>query len=293
MAVRRPEQFTHNFAQLAEIKMHYVKEGNGEPVLLVHGWPGFWWEWNLNIPVLAESYTVIAPDMRGYGDSDKPDLNNVANYHLDKTVEDLAQLLDHLNIAQAYVVGHDWSSVVMHKFVRKHRNRVKKAAIFNPLLPGVEGRYLSVMHFQESWYSQFHQWPLSVDLVSASRQNVETYYRHFFSHWSSNPNLYTQEEMDIFVDNFMKPGNVHGGFNWYRANLNIASVVWTALDRTLSDVPTLFLWGMDDPVVPAVWSDTIPMWYTNYTYRALPNVGHFVMREAPDIVNSSLKEFFR
>ena len=74
MPVRRPEEFSHHYAQLEDIRIHYVREGSGPPLLLMHGWPGFWWEWYKCISALAESFDVIAPDMRGYGDSEKPDL---------------------------------------------------------------------------------------------------------------------------------------------------------------------------------------------------------------------------
>jgi len=294
LALRRPDDFKHHSVQLKDVKMHYVMEGKGEPIVLIHGWPGFWWEWNANIGPLAETHTVIVPDMRGYGDSEKPDLNDLSKYHIDRTVDDMAQLLDHLGYKDAYWVGHDWSAIVMHKFVRQYREKVKRVVWFNADLPGIEARYLSVPHFQESWYSQFHQWPMSWELVTHDRETVKIYFRHFFNHWSSPQNPIPEEELEVHVDNLVKPGNVQGGFNFYRSNLNVhTSVVWTPLDRTLSDVPAVFLWGVDDPVVAVTWSDYIPDWYTNFIYKALPNVGHFVMREATQLVNNTLREFFR
>jgi pimeloyl-ACP methyl ester carboxylesterase len=82
MPVRRPEEFTHHEAQLDGIKIHYVREGRGPPLLLMHGWPGFWWEWYKCIGALAADFDVIAPDMRGYGDSEKPDLSDLSRFHL-------------------------------------------------------------------------------------------------------------------------------------------------------------------------------------------------------------------
>lgn len=294
MSFKRPQEFSHHFAQLAGLRQHYVREGKrGKPaLLLLHGWPGFWWEWHRNIDALAEDFDVIVPDMRGYGDSEKPPLEQVGLFHLDHVVEDMARLLEHLEISQACVVGHDYSAMVMHKFIRKHRNKVRRAAIMNPIVPGFESRYLSPGHIPESWYSQFHQLDMAVELVGSSREACRAYFRHFLNHWSHDKNLFAGEELEVYVDNFMKPGNIHGGFNFYRANLSLTSQPWTVLDRTVTDCPVTFLQGMSDPVVPSVWTDLVTLWYRNYTFDYVPECGHFVMRERPDVVNRKLKEVF-
>ena len=290
--IRRPEDFKHHYVQLKDVKMHYVREGKGPPLLLWHGWPGFWWEWHKNIGELAKHFDVIVPDMRGYGDTEKPDLKDISSYHLNHVVEDYVQLMDALGIEKAYIVGHDYASVVAHKFIRKYRNRVIKACIMDPIVPGFGPRYLSTGHFPESWYSQFHQLDMAVDVVTSSRAATKRYFQHFFSHWSYNKDLMTDEEMEILTDNFVKPGNVHGGFNFYRANLSITSNPWTPLDRTITDLRTTFLWGMGDPVVPSVWSNDVTLWYNNYTMEYVPDGGHFLMWEKAKLVNDRLKKAF-
>lgn len=291
--IRRPETFNHQTAKINGIDMHYVVEGTGEPLLLVHGWPGFWWEWSRVIPELAKNFQVIVPDMRGYGTTEKPDFSDVTNFDLEHAVKDLSCLLDHLGVESAYIAGHDWSSLVLHKFVRAHREQTRKLLIMNPFMPGVEGRYLSPEHFHESWYSQFHQLPMSVELVGHSRETIKIYFKHFFLHYSGNPEkAYTDEELDVFVDNFLVPGNVEGGFSWYRANLSRTSEPFKKNDRLPIDLPTRVLWGLADPVAPSIWSDYISDWYTNFTLRPLPGVGHFVMWEAPETVIEEANAFF-
>jgi pimeloyl-ACP methyl ester carboxylesterase len=93
MAIRRPESFHHHEASLPGIKIHYVREGSGPPLLLMHGWPGFWWEWYKCIDGLAKHFDVILPDFRGYGDSEKPNLADISKFHLDLVTEDQANLL--------------------------------------------------------------------------------------------------------------------------------------------------------------------------------------------------------
>ncbi len=284
MPVRRSEEFTHSEAKLDGIRIHYVREGRGPPLLLMHGWPGFWWEWYKCIGTLANDFDVIAPDMRGFGDLEKPDLSDLSKYHLNVVTDDHAKLLKSVGIDRAYVVGHDYSALIMHKFVRRYRDMVIKGLTIDPIAPGFEARYLSVPHFPESWYSQFHQLDMAVEVVGSSRAATKAYFKHFLSHWSFNKNLITDEEMEIYTDNFVKPGNVQGGFNFYRANLSLSSIVWTDLDRTISDVPMTFLAGMGDTVVPSVWTDLVTNWYNNYTIEYVPDGGHFLMMEKPELV---------
>lgn len=284
MPLRRPDEFAHHEAQLDDIKIHYVREGKGPPLMLMHGWPGFWWEWYKCIGPLAEHFDVIVPDMRGYGDSQKPDLADLSKFTLDVVTDDHAKLLRHLGIERAYVVGHDYSALIMHKFVRLYRDMTIKGLTIDPITPGFEARYLSVPHFAESWYSQFHQLDMAVELVASSREATKIYFKHFLSHWSHDRNLITDEEMEIYTDNFAKPGNIHAGFNFYRANLSLTSAPWTQLDRTISDVPMTFLQGMGDTVVPSVWTDLVPPWYNNYTMEYVKDAGHFMMMEKPDLV---------
>lgn len=293
MTVKRsPESFDHRTVNLEDIEMHYVKEGSGPPVVLLHGWPGFWWEWHRNIPALAESHTVIAPDMRGFGETSNPDLSDPALYEIDHTVRDVRQLIDHLDFEEVTLVGHDFSSFVVHKFVRAFPDRSANLVMMNPALPGVAERYLSPEKFHESWYSQFHQMPMADQLVGRSRETVRCYVGHFLSHWSHDPDLFSDpEEMEIYVDTFMKEGNITGGFNWYRANLSLASQVWNPRDTTPSDIRTLVFWSTDDPILPIEWSDLISNWYRNFRFEVVPEAGHFIMREAPETFNSVTREF--
>ncbi|MGH3555988.1 MAG: alpha/beta fold hydrolase [Mycobacterium sp.] len=293
MATRRPEDFKHYEAQLPQVRIHYVREGSGPPLVLLHGWPGFWWEWSKVIGPLAESYDVIVPDLRGFGDSEKPDLADLAKYAIERTTDDQVFLLDALGIDKAYIVGHDYASIVVHKFIRKYRDRVIKAAIFDAITPDFGPFYLGFPHIAESWYSQFHQTDMSVKLVTSSREACKIYFKHFMDHWSYQAPLLTDEEMEIHVDNCMKPDNVHGGFNYYRANLSVSSNPWTDLDQTVSDLPVTMLWGVGDPVVPYTLAEQVPKFYSNYTMEPIQDGGHFLMVEKPDVVINRLKDSFR
>lgn len=287
--LRTPDMFTHHFAQLEDrdIEIHYVREGDGAALFLLHGWPGFWWEWHRNIGPLAEDFDVIVPDMRGYGDSEKPPLDQPELFGPDQVVDDIDALMEHLEIEQAYLVGHDWAAIILHKFVRKYPNRVIEAMIIDPIVPGFEGLYLSAEHGSESWYFWFHQLDMAVDLVTSSREAIRHYFTHFLSHWSYDKDLWTDQEIEIYVDNYEKPGNVHGGFNTYRGFSG-----WTERDMEVSDIRMAFLSGLGDTVVLPEWAPAVSEFYTNYTFETVPDGGHFMMREKPDLVNDRIRESF-
>jgi epoxide hydrolase 4 len=120
-----------------DVNIHYVREGSGEPLFLFHGWPGFWYDYWMNIKELAKQFDVIAVDLCGYGDTDKPgydpatrriQLDPVQHYDLDTTVDDAMRLAKALGIEKAHWVGHDWSSLLMHKFVRRYPEMVEARA---------------------------------------------------------------------------------------------------------------------------------------------------------------------
>ncbi|WP_158258188.1 alpha/beta fold hydrolase [Rhodopila globiformis] len=303
----RPEDFRHQTVTTHdprgyEVKIHYVREGSGEPLFLFHGWPGFWYDYWMNIKELAKQFDVIAVDLRGYGDTDKPGydpktnrimLDPVQHYDLDTTVDDAMRLAKALGIEQAYWVGHDWSSLVMHKFVRRYPEMVKKLVLVNPFLPGAETRYLSPAFHEHSYYASFHGTPLAVELVESSREATKIYFRWFFQWWSANKNLWTPEEIEILTDNFVKPGNVEGGFHWYRANLSPVAKGWEPRDYTPTHIPTLVLWGEGDTCVVINWSDLAPQFYLDMKYMPVRNAGHFLMREAPDLFNREVAAFLR
>jgi len=285
--LRRPDAFTHHYAQLPDIKLHYVREGSGPALILLHGWPGFWWEWHLNIGPLAKNFDVIVPDMRGYGDSEKPPLDQPKLFGVDHVGDDVNALMEQLQIKQAYLVGHDWAAIVVHKFVRKYPNRVIQAMVIDPIVPGAEAGYFSPEHAGESWYFWFHQLDMAVALVGSSRQATKTYYSHFLSHWSYNKNLWSDDELETYTDNYRKPGNILGGFNTYRGFAG-----WTDLDKTTSNVRMTFLSGQGDTVISPKWVSLIPQYYTNYTLEPVADAGHFMMREKPDLVNDRIRKSF-
>ena len=212
------------------------------------GGPSSGTSWRKNIPVLAESFDVVAPDLRGFGDSDKP--GGPPEELLGNFVEDLRALADSLGFERFGVVSHDVGAYVAQGFARKYPERLSGLFFFNCPYPGIGRRWADAESINEIWYQTFNQQPWAASLVGENRKTCETYFRHFLDHWAHEPGLF-DEDLDLWVDNFMKPGNLQGGFNWYistnRSRLDLIRNGPPQLPKI--ETPTRVRWGESDPIL--------------------------------------------
>jgi len=278
--------FHHYEARINGLRYHYVREGEGPPLLLVHGWPGFYYEWRPNIGPLSHRFQVVAPDMRGYAYTEKPDLPPEEGYSPAAFAEDLRALLDHLGWERADVVAHDFGAIWAQQFALAHPQRLRKLVLFNPPYAGIGPRWFEPSHLPEIWYMLFHQLPLAEELVGSSRRATEAYLRHFLTHWSYRKEVWTEEEIGRYVEAFSQPGALRGGFNCYRAMFRGA-----AMPQGRIEAPTLVLWGEHDPILPVAWSDRLGEFFPRLTFKRVPEAGHFLMRERPELVNEEVAAF--
>jgi pimeloyl-ACP methyl ester carboxylesterase len=282
-----PELWNHQFAEVNGVRLHYVRQGAGKPVFFVHGWPGFWFEWNKNIPALAERFDVVAPDMRGYAYSDKPDLPPEQGYTDVVMADDLAALIRHLGLDKVHMVAHDFGASWAQRFAQRHPGLLDKLVLLNPPYGGIGGRWFQMPQVLESWYMIFHQQPWAEDVVGATRASIETYLHHFLRHWSHDTDVFPDGEIAEFVEAYSQPGAVRGGFNCYRAAFRTAG----QQENTPIAAPTLVLWSDADPILRYEWSDNLGQYFTNYTLKKIEGCGHFQHREAPDRINKELIDF--
>src|SRR5215213_2364629 len=200
--------FSHHMASVNGIQMHYVIGGHGNPVVLLHGWPQTWYEWRHVMPVLAENYTVIVPDLRGLGDSSKP----TTGYDGNTTAEDIYQLVSQLGFNKIFLVAHDIGSQTAYSYAAAHPNNVTKLVIMDFPFPG-----FLPPEFGENgpWWFAFYQVP---DLPEALLEGKEReYISWFMKGLAYNPSAITEEDIDVFASHVSAPGGMRAALEHFRA----------------------------------------------------------------------------
>jgi pimeloyl-ACP methyl ester carboxylesterase len=283
----------HDHVEANRIRVHYVRQGAGEPLVLLHGWPEFWYVWRKNIGPLSERFDVVAPDLRGFGTSGKPGMPDPPGRLLDGLVEDLRGLADALGLEKIGIVSHDVGSLVAQRFAARYPGRVRGLFFFNCVYPGIGRRWLEPDSITEIWYQSFHQQPWAADLVGSSREACGIYLKHFLDHWSHEPGTF-DEDFEAWVDNFMQPGNLQGGFDWYvgvgEARMKMMREGAPELPKI--EAPAYFLWGEGDPILKVRWADRLGDYFSDFELESAPGAGHFVHYERPDLANARISRFF-
>ena len=179
---------SHHKTEVNGIKIHYVTAGEGPLIILLHGFPEFWYSWRNQLEDLSANYKVVAPDLRGYGESDKP--KGVKNYHIDLIASDITGLINKLGHEKAIIVGHDWGGAVAWKLATSYKDYVEKLIILN--CPPVEILFKSLFtnfrQFRRSWYIYFFQIPsLPEKRIHA---NLKEFFLRGLKGWSINENCF-------------------------------------------------------------------------------------------------------
>ena len=280
------------FEDVNGVRVHALVAGAGEPVILLHGWPEFSGVWRRNIPALAASHRVVAPDLRDFGKSRTLDPATAPLPTPDVYAADLVALMDRLDIARAAIVSHDIGAFVAQFLARTRPDRVSRLVFFDCPHPAIGARYGAPDHAIETWYQHFQRLPLAARLVGHDRETCRMYLRHFLDHLSGDPNAFA-DVIEEWVDVHMEPGALEGGFAWYRAvwPLRKAMIEGTAPPPPVIEHPTLILWGREDPVTPIRWSDTLDRSFTNFILEPVDGAGHFPHGQRPDVVNPRILAF--
>jgi len=203
------KRFEHHYAEIGELMMHYVTAGEGPPVVLLHGWPQTWYEWRHVIPKLWDKYTVIAPDMRGLGDTSRP----LHGYDKRTIANDIWQLVvEHLGFERFHLVGHDWGGPVAYALAAECPDIVRSLTIVDVVIPGDGGEF---SEGGRRWHHQFHMTPDLPEALIQGRERV--YLKWFYDTFAYQPGAIDDEALDEFVRTYSQPGALRAGFAYYRA----------------------------------------------------------------------------
>ena len=283
----------HARLRAGAITMNHARGGAGAPLVLLHGWPEFWLVWRRVMDRLADRFDLIAPEWRGFGDSDKPDAGPASNTTAAILADDLRAFLDALGLDRVGLVAHDVGSAVAQDFARRWPERVSGLFLFNCVHPGIGRRWIDSGHYARLWYQGFHQQPFAAALVGSSREACRLYIGGMLAAWSRDPHAF-DDDLEAWVDNFMKPGNLQGGFNWYISMQpwRLAAIEGRAPVPPPVTVPTRVLWGRHDPVLLADWADGMRAFFPDIEVRYAEESGHFVHWESPDEAATAVAGFF-
>jgi pimeloyl-ACP methyl ester carboxylesterase len=242
---------------------------------------------------LADRFDLIAPDLRGFGQSGHPNPLPSDQVGPDVHTADLLGLLDALGLEKIGIVSHDVGAYIAQIMGREHAGRLTGLFFFDIPYPGVGNRWALPEHLKEIWYQSFHQQPWAAEMVGASRDTCRMYFKHFLEHWSAKPGAF-DAVLEDWVDNFMSRGNLQGGFNWYLSNnrARIAIMQGKAPPVTPIGVRTYSAWGAEDRVLKAEWGDRLGEYFTDLEFAPMPGLGHFPHMEDPDRAAAEIARFF-
>jgi pimeloyl-ACP methyl ester carboxylesterase len=281
--------YTHHKTTVNGIQLHYVigSEGNsqGDPIVLLHGWPQTWYEWRHIIPeLIANNYTVIAPDMRGLGESEKPQ----TGYDTKTVAADIYQLVKKLGYGKIYIVAHDWGGAVAYSYAAEHPEDLNKMIILDNFLPGFG--YEEAANFSPNgiWHFSFHNVRDLPEALIAGQEKL--YLSYIINQYTYNTSAISQEDIDEYVKHISSPGGLRAGFEYYRAIFEDAKQNKEYAKEKL-DMPILTIGG-EESAGNATFT-AFQKVANNITGIKLPNTGHFIPEERPNFVTKQILEFFK
>ena len=276
--------FDHHFAEVDGKRLHYVHAGQGDPVVLLAGFPQSWYAWRKVIPALAEHYTVIAMDLPGQGDSDKP----VGGYDTQSLAEAVHGLTQKLGYQKFFLGAHDVGAWVAYPLSVAYSEIVRRLVILEAFVPGATMPDLIPVSPSnwKSWHFAFHAIPdLPETLITGREREYVTW---FLRRKSATPSVFTEEDIDEYVRIFTAPGGMRAGLAYYRA-------VFESIGQNKSvtkklEMPVLAFGGEQGSAPKmAVTMRTVAR---DVRGGVIPNCGHYIPEEVPDFLAKEMLAFF-
>lgn len=282
--------FKSSYASVNGVRLHVVEKGSGPVVLLLHGWPEFWYAWRHALDALSDQYRVIAPDMRGYNASEKP--RGYRSYALELLVGDMLALLDYYGEEKVHLVGHDWGGIVAWQIAIDHPERCSDLVILNCPHPDAFRRHLknSTRQRIRSWYMLFFQLPFLPETFLSI--TLPFLFRRIFHGWAIQPNAFSEEDIRHYVQAYRRPGALKATIDYYRALFKIGPPKSTRF-RTPIPIPILVLWGMDDRALGHAMTQGMERYAgAGYQQVDFPRCSHWIQHEYPDAVHAEMRKFW-
>jgi len=277
----------HEFVRANGLRFHVATCGAGDRLALcLHGFPECWYSWRNQMPLLAElGFRVWAPDLRGYGETDRP--GRVQDYAIERLLEDAAGLIDAAGARSTLLIGHDWGGIIAWYFALRRVRPLARLVVMNLPHPAVIERALRHWwQLRRSWYVFFFQLPRLPEALLRARD-----YRAIgeaFRAMAVDKSRFPDAVLRVYRAAAARPGALTAMLNYYRALLRGSGRRQRALGYPLIETPTLLLWGEEDRALAKATTYGTERYVPNLTLRYLPAVSHWIQQEAPETVNAML-----
>ncbi|MBI1398025.1 MAG: alpha/beta fold hydrolase [Betaproteobacteria bacterium] len=280
-------EIARDWARLDEVVMHYRHAGSGDPVVLLHGWPQSSHEWRHVMPLLAPHHRVIAPDLRGLGDTSRP----LEGYDSRTIAGDVADLLaTHLSVDRFHLVGHDWGGPVAFALACLRPESVRTLTIVDVTIPGIGP---DISQGGRRWHHAFHMTPDLPERLVAGRER--DYLAWFYRAFSWQPGAITDADVDEYVRTYSQPGAMRAGFAYYRNIPRNAADNRVLLDSGFRlRMPVLAVGGARTEARGRAGEPELSLREIAADVRGfvVPDSGHFVPEEQPRMLADALVQFF-
>jgi pimeloyl-ACP methyl ester carboxylesterase len=280
------ESWNHQHLRTNGVNLHYVTQGEGPLMLFLHGFPECWYSWRNQIPEFARNYKVVALDLRGYNDSDKPEPQTA--YIMTEFIQDVKGVIEGLGYSRCVLVGHDWGGMIAWCFAYAYPELLERLVVLNIPHPARFAEGLRTpQQLLRSWYIFFFQLPILPELLI----QLDDYrvLEQVFRGMAVNKSAFTDADIEFYKNAFAKRGALTAAINYYRNAFQQGFMrphTWNILE-----VPTLMIWGEDDPPLGKELSYGTEKYVQDFRIRYIPRCSHWVQQEQPQLVNQFIREF--
>ncbi len=280
-------EISYHRAVLSDVRMHYMRAGSGSPVVLLHGWPQHCEAWRDVIGPLAARHTVIAPDLRGFGATSKPQ----SGYDGNTVASDVRELTQQLGLGPFHLVGHDWGGAIAYSYASQYPDDVTTLSIFDMLIPGFALAEESLVprggDYLWLWHMGFQAVPDIPEALIAGREDL--YLDHFFTTYSYDGNAVAPERMRKYVEAMRGIGALRAGLQYYSSSFETAEQNKRHLQRKL-EMPVLAMGG--EAALQDLVQQALETAATDVRGGTIPRCGHWIGEENPEFVADALLRFF-
>jgi epoxide hydrolase 4 len=287
----------HEFAEINGLRFHYVINGSGRTMLFLHGFPEFWYEWRKLLVEFGKDHQAIAPDLRGYNLTEKPEA--VADYAVRHLVADIRALFDHFaGGKKGVLVAHDWGGAAAWAFAIAHPEYLEKLIIINAPHPAIFARELANNPAQQQASAYMLTFRGDGAEALLARNNYRGLSRAVFE-GSARPDLFTEEDRAAYLAAWSQPGALTGGLNYYRASRlgppsGDETVKPFAGDKSLEvRVPTLVIWGQKDTALLEGNLDGLEAYVPDLRIKRIPHGTHWVVHEEAEQICELMRDFLK